>query len=294
MYRFQNSQGRFEISGVGFGGQPGERRTVMIGSLFYPGHTLVRNRKRGSVDTEALEKLIDNMRQAGEITGTPSALMLYAETEEAMVSYLGLMTEMVDLPLFLDSPSREVKLAGVRVAGNRGLADRIVYNTLGVGTSEEELTVLRDSGVSSAVLLAFNPRDVGLKGKIYLLENGGGMMKTGLIEKVREAGINRPLLDMAVMSMDQRAGSALKGITLAKAKWGLPSGCALHNAVESWDLPSLREDKTLFRYVDLASVAIPIMSGADFVMFGPVEYSMRTFHVAAFTDALIEQAVAER
>ncbi|HVO77303.1 MAG TPA: hypothetical protein VMS79_00375, partial [Methanomassiliicoccales archaeon] len=82
---------------------------------------------------------------------------------------------------------------------------------------------------------------------------------------------------------------------LYKARWGLPSGCALHNAVESFaPLAKLQgEDRKIYRYVDVASVVMPMMAGADFVMYGPVEYARRAMHAAAFADEMLAQSVAD-
>ncbi|MDD1766976.1 MAG: hypothetical protein LUQ27_00215 [Methanomassiliicoccales archaeon] len=295
MFRFQNEQQVYTIGGVPFGGQPGARRTVLVGSLFYPGHSVVEDRIKGRVKREALEKMISDHREAMKNTDSPAALMIYAETAESMVSYLDDVSSLSDLPLFLDSPSPEVKLGGAVKAGEIGLGDRIVYNSLNAGSSADELARLRDSKIRSAVLLAFNPRDFGVKGKIYLLEDGGGMLPEGLIDIARKHGIDRPLIDLAVMSVEQNAGSALKALIVAKAKWGLPSGCALHNAVESWRpvLKAKETDKQLFRYVDVSSAVIPIMAGADFVIYGPIEYARRVSLAAAFADELVKQSVSD-
>lgn len=295
MFRFQNEQQVYTIGGVPFGGQPGARRTVLVGSLFYPGHSVVEDRIEGRVKREALEKMISDHREAMENTDSPAALMIYAETAESMVSYLDDVSSLSDLPLFLDSPSPEVKLGGAVKAGEIGLGDRIVYNSLNAGSSADELARLRDSKIRSAVLLAFNPRDFGVKGKIYLLEDGGGMLPEGLIDIARKHGIDRPLIDLAMMSVEQNAGSALKALIVAKAKWGLPSGCALHNAVESWRpvLKAKETDKQLFRYVDVSSAVIPIMAGADFVIYGPIEYARRVSLAAAFADELVKQSVSD-
>ncbi len=292
MFRFQNEQHVFSIGGVSFGGQPGKRRSVLVGSLFYPRHSAVIDRVRGKVDVEKVTSIVAEIESAAEATGTPAALMLYAETPESIASYLDKVSEMTDLPLFIDSPSPDVRLSGARRAVENGLGERAVYNSLSAGSSPDEIRQLGEIGLKAAVLLAFNPRDLGVKGKIYLLDDGGGMMDEGLLALARKNGIEKPLIDLAVMSMDQNAGSALRALVVSKAKWGLPSGCALHNAVESWS-PLLKKDPRLFRYVDVSSIVIPLMAGADFVMYGPAEYARRAFHAAAFADELIAQAVSD-
>ncbi|MDD1743275.1 MAG: hypothetical protein LUO85_01460 [Methanomassiliicoccales archaeon] len=292
MFRFQCEQQTFEIGKIRFGGQPGKRRTVMVGSLFYPRHSLVEDRRSGRVDTAACEKVITNLHKASEETSCPAGLMIYAETKEAMSSYLERVAELTDLPLFIDSPIAEVRLSGAIRAGEMGIGSRVVYNTLSAGSTAEELGGLRDSGIEAAVLLAFNPRDLATKGKIYMLEDGGGLLESGLIDLAKTYGVKKPLLDMAVMAAEQNAGAALRALFVAKAKWGYPSGCALHNAVESWP-PTLKlqgDDRKLFRYIDVASAIMPVMVGADFVIYGPVEYARRVFHAAAFADEMMFEA----
>ncbi|MDH7508888.1 MAG: tetrahydromethanopterin S-methyltransferase subunit H [Methanomassiliicoccales archaeon] len=295
MFRFQNTQHIFEIGGIPFGGQPGIRRTVMIGSLFYPGHSIVEDRAHGKVDVDRLEEIINGLEDTIDETKTPAALMIYGETAESIVSYLNIISDRSSLPLFIDSPSPEVKLAGAKSATEMGLAERLVYNTLSVGTSKQEFEMVSQIGIKAAVLLAFNPRNFGVKGKIYLLENGDGMLEDGLIELARRHGIEKPLIDVAVMSMDQSAGSALRALIVSKAKWGIPTGCALHNVVESWSmLVRLKEkDARIYRHVDIASAAIPIMASADFVMYGPIEYARTVFPIAALADELVRQATSD-
>ena len=295
MLKFTNKQAVFRIAGVDFGGQPGKRRTVMVGSIFYPRHSVVEDRIEGKVRPGAVERLIGDMARASDETGCPTALMVFAETERCMRSHLEKVADAFKGPLFIDSPSAEVRIAGLVGAKEMGIHQRVIYNTINAGVAEKELQALRDNGVRSAVLLAFNPGDIQAKGKIYLLENGGGILPQGMVELAQSYGIDRPLLDMAVMASEQGAGSALRGIMIAKAKWGLPCGCAMHNAVESHPpLTKLQgEDRKLFRYVDVAASTMPVMAGADYVMYGPIEFARRTFHAVAFADQLMAQAASE-
>ena len=295
MMRFHNEQKEFTISKVKFGGQPGTRRTVMVGSLCYPRHSIVEDRISGICKPGSMKNLMEAMNGAAIETGTPGAVMLYAETAQAMEAYLRGVVDLTTFPLFLDSPSSEVRLAGCRAAMEMGIGDRIVYNSLSAGATTSELEGIKDSRIKAAVLLAFNPKDIQTKGKIYLLEDGGGILPDGLIELAKQSGISNPLLDTAVMAADQNAGASLRTILVAKAKWGFPCGCALHNAVESYQpLSRLEgEDRKIYRYVDVASVVMPMMAGADFVMYGPIEYSRRAFHAAGFADEMLKQSVSD-
>jgi tetrahydromethanopterin S-methyltransferase subunit H len=295
MMKFLNEQKVFRISGIDLGGQPGRRRTVMIGSIGYPRHSIVEDRVEGRCRPGAFEKCVEGFNAAALETHTPSALMLFAETPQAIRAHLQKAASLTSVPLLLDSPSAEVRLAGVRSAEEMGIGDRVIYNSIHAGTTIEELGQIQDAKVKSAVLLAFNPGDIGLKGKIYLLEDGGGLLAMGMIDMAKKYGITMPILDTAVMTSDQMAGSALRAIVIAKAKWGLPTGCAMHNAVDSYiQKAGLKEDdKPLYRYVDVSSATLPISAGADYVMYGPIEYSRRVFHAGAFADEMMSQAVLD-
>lgn len=265
----------------------------MVGSLFYPRHSLVLDRVKGEVDLKRLTHLIQELDAARNATCTPMALMVYAETQEAMRQEVRLLADLTQLPLFIDSPSWQVRLEGINAAEESGISDRVIYNTINAGTGKEELEGIRQAGVRNAVVLAFHPADLGVKGKIYLLEDGGGMLPEGLIQMANGAGVSNVLLDMAVLAAEQNAGSALRALIVAKSKWGLPCGCALHNAVESYQPLTHANDPKLYRHVDTAACTMPIMAGADFVMFGPAEASRRALYAAAFADDMICQAVAD-
>ncbi|MGE4274538.1 MAG: hypothetical protein AB7E27_00575 [Candidatus Methanomethylophilaceae archaeon] len=295
MFKFQTLQRTFCISGTDFGAQPGKGRTVMVASLFYPGHGLVTDRHAGQVKLDQLRQKVSRCEEIGKELGQPVAYMLYSETETAARSYLEVMAELSSAPLFLESPRAEVKRAGMAAGAEMGISERLVYNSLNAGSSEEEWRSLAENEVDASVILAFNPSDISTKGRIYLLDDGGDLLKEGLLQKAERHGIKRPLIDTAATGFDQMAGSSLRSILVAKAKWGLPCGCALHNSVETWgpfqDMDD--EKRKLFRYVDLAAVTLPIASGADFVMYGPVEFAERALHVAAFTNGMMSQSASE-
>ncbi len=291
MFKFQTVQREVLIGGVKFGGQPGRRRTVLVGSLFYPRHTVVRDPQKGLLDEGRMSERLDRYLSVADSCQCPSALMLYAESCEAARRYLEAVCDRVPGPLFLDSGSAEVRLAFLRQAEEMGLLDRVIYNTINAGLSPEETEALRSSPPRNAVVLAFNPRGDDVKGRIYMLESGDELLPQGLVETAEGLDIKNLLLDVAVTSPQQNAGSALRAIMVAKAKWGLPTGCALHNAVECLDLGGTDDPKEARRHVDSSAVAVSMMAGADYVVYGPLEYAKRTMPVATFTDLMLSQSV---
>lgn len=293
MYKFQTEQRAMSIGGVSVGGQPGKRRTMLVGSLFYPRHSVVLDPRRGELDHRKLNERLEAYLATISNCGCPSGLMLYAESCEAARAYLEAICDKVPGPLFADSGSAEVRLAFLRGAQEMGLLDRLVYNTINAGLSEQEMEALRACPPMNAVVLAFNPRGDDVKGRIYMLDSGDDLIPQGLVPAAEELGIRNLLIDTAVTSPDLSAGSALRAILVAKAKWGLPTGCALHNAVECLRLEGMEDPKEARRSVDASAVAISIMSGADYVVYGPMEYAKRAMPVAAFSDRMMEQAARD-
>ncbi len=293
MYKFQTTQVELTIGGVRIGGQPGRRRTMLVGSLFYPRHSVVLDHRKGFLDHAKLEDRLNSYLATMGSCGCPSGLMIYAESGEAARAYLEAVCDKVPGPLFADSGSAEVRISFLRCAEEMGILDRLVYNTINAGLSEEETAALRACPPVNAVVLAFNPRGDDVKGRIYMLETGDDLIPEGLVPAAEGLGIRNLLIDTAVTSPDLSAGSALRSILVAKAKWGLPTGCALHNAVECLRLEGLEEPKEARRSVDASAVAISIMAGADYVVYGPMEYARRAMPVASFADTMMEQAARD-
>lgn len=293
MYRFQMEQRVLSVGDVRVGGQPGKKRTMLVGSLFYPRHSVVLDPRRGTLDHARLTDRLDRYLEAVRACACPSALMLYAESEEATRPYLEAVCDRVTGPLFADAGTFQVRSAFLMNAEEMGLLDRVVYNTINAGLSVEETEALRACPPVNAVVLAFNPRGDDVKGRIYMLENGDDIAPQGLISVAEELGIKNILIDTAATSPELSAGSALRAILVAKAKWGLPTGCALHNAVECLDLHGTPDPEEARRSVDSSAVAISILAGADYVAYGPFEYAKRALPVAAFADRMMEQAARD-
>lgn len=290
MFKFQTVQREICIGGVNVGGQPGQRRVLMVGSLFYPRHTVVLDPRKGLLDKAKLTERLDNYLKVTNDCQCPSALMLYAESEDSSHKYLEAVCDRVPGPLFVDSGTAEVRLSFIKHAEEMGVLDRVIYNTINAGISSEEMEALKAMPPTNAVVLAFNPRGDDVKGRIYMLETGDELVSQGLVDIAQELGIKNLLLDMAVTSPELSAGSALRAIMVAKAKWGLPTGCALHNAVECLDLRNMTDPQEARRHVDSSAVAVSMMAGADYVVYGPLEYAKRTMPVASFVDLMLEQS----
>jgi tetrahydromethanopterin S-methyltransferase subunit H len=280
------------VAGVRFGGQPGEHPTCCAGTIFYHGHKIVEDEEKGIFDRERAEGLVKRQAELSSITGNPSVLHIYARTLEAFERYLSWSEQIWEGPLIIDSAQPAARMGMAGLVSELGYADKVIYNSLSLATGEEELLALRGSELDSAILLAYNPMDSSVDGCLAALETGGGLKDRGLISLARDLGMTNLLLDPGALPVGSGAGSALRFSVVAKAKLGLPTGSGIHNAVSAW--PWLKDkEREINRCCDAAACSMQILSGGDFILYGPIENAEFIFPVAAMADIMVAEAVKD-
>jgi len=262
MLKFGTQQKVFEIGKVKVGGQPGENPTVLIGSIFYHGHKVVADEKTGKLHKEEAERLIKLQEEFSDKTGNPCMLDVVGSTEEAMERFISFVADVTEAPFLIDSPSVEVKVAGVKYASEVGLEKRVVYNSLILESKPEEFEVLKGSGVESAILLAYERGVMTSKARVKALKE--------LLPKAEEAGITKPLLDTFVIDIPSLS-IACRAMLDLKRHLGLPCGCGAHNAISTWAGFKKRMGAEAIKPCTVTVNVAPIVLGADFVLYGPIE-----------------------
>lgn len=280
-------QKQFNVGGVVVGGQM-VNPAVLVGTIFYGKESLFRG-SGGGFDGERAAFLIQRQEDLSRETGIPCMVDVYADSVDVVRERIDFVCDVFDGPFLIDSTEASVRLAGLSFAEEAGLADRVVYNSINAGSGPDELEAIKSSSVSSALLLAFNPLSSALEGKMRMLEDGGGSLTKGLIEVSVECGIKKPLVDTGITPLGEGASSAVRALTAVKARFGLPVGCGIHNAVISWRWPG---DKNRL-FADAASNVLARVVGADFILYGPIERAEKVFSSVAFAECLIGEACEE-
>jgi tetrahydromethanopterin S-methyltransferase subunit H len=282
VFKFETPQQIFEIGGIRIGGQPGELPATLIGSIFYEGHKIVEDPKKGIFDRARAEELVGKQDELSELTGNPCMVDVVCTTIEAARSYIVFVSEATEAPILLDAYPK-VRLEALEYVAEIGLTDRIVYNSI-YAPSESEVDVIRDSKVEAAILLAYNVRDRTTEGVLSLLRGAAG--KPGLIEVSERAGITKPLVDTTIFTYIPSIGIGARACLRVKEELGLPAGGAPGNATAIWEQP---EDwgpvAAKINYV--APQMVPIALGADFLLYGVIEAAPWMFPASAAVDAMI-------
>lgn len=289
MLRFERDQKVYDIRGVKVGGQPGEYPTVLIGTIFYEGQKIVKDKNKGIFDRDAAEELIKRQEELSDKTGNPHMLDIVVASTDAISKYLSFVTEITDVPLLLDAWPSKVRIQALEYVDEAGLSDRIVNNSIWFASGEDEIEALKRSSVKASVILAYNPKDLWARGPISVLK--GTSEEKGLLEKAEESGIEKKIVDTAVLHMPH-VGISSKAIYDVKREFGLPAGCSPANATTTWK--KLKEfGPEAFKACDASAQTLAIAYCSDFLLYGPIESASWIFPACGAIDAMIATVTRE-
>jgi tetrahydromethanopterin S-methyltransferase subunit H len=262
MLKFKREQKIFEVGKVKVGGQPGENPTVLVGSIFYHGQKIVQDEKKGEVNKEKAEALIKLQEEFSDKTGNPCMLDVVGSTEEAMRRFIEFVGDVTDMPFLVDSSSVKVKVAGIKYVREIGLEKRVVYNSLTPDSKQEEFEALKENKVESAIILAYKKGVMTSKARIEAIQE--------VLPKAEEAGITKPLLDTFVLDIPSLS-LACRAMLNLKGELGFPCGCGAHNAISTWIGLKERMGTQAVKSCAVTVNVVPIVLGADFILYGPIE-----------------------
>lgn len=280
MWKFNSEQKKFNISGVNFGGTPNERPMVMVGSIFYSKHKVVKNIANGEFDKKETEKQINLQQEMSDKTGLPCALDVIASTTKSMEKFLQFASEVSEAPIFMDGSTYDIRLAGLDLVSEWGLQDRIIYNSITPDFKQVELEKIRDTKIESCVILAYNSTVFSSSGRISAFKK--------LLPKIEEYGITKPVLDSCVIDVPS-LGSACRTILEIKNELGLPIGNGSHNAISTWRGLEKKFGAEAKKPSIATAASVTAAVGGDFCLYGPLHTAPYVFPTVAMVNAAQEQ-----
>jgi tetrahydromethanopterin S-methyltransferase subunit H len=286
MWQFRSEQKKYQIGKVSVGGILGENPTVLVGSIFYhKQRTLGFQEETGEFNRNEAEKLIRTQEEFSEKTGLPCMLDVVLPSTKWVSRLLDFVTSVTDAPIFLDAPSAEVRGAGLDYAKQAGILHNCVYNSLNPESKNIEYERIQETGLRSAVLLAFSMKNMTAAGRIEAINQ--------IIPKALEKGIEKILIDTCVLD-PPTLGSAFKATFDIKNELGYPTGCGAHNAIGTWK--GLKSKMGLQAVKPCAAVAdaLTIAAGADWILYGPIEDAPYVFPAVAMVNTAFAQLLIEK
>jgi len=187
-------------------------------------------------------------------------------TEEAFTRYIDFVADITDAPFLIDAFSaRALRVSAVKHAIEIGLADRLIYDPTQKDAKDEEIEAIKNLGIKTAVLLAYDPQDENSSGRLNTLKE--------LLPLSERAGIDKAFFDTVMPAFGIGIGAATRAIYSIKDEYGDRGAVGTHTAklteTCSWVKDDLSEE--VCRACDASQNAIMPILGADWIMFGPVE-----------------------
>ena len=284
MFKFKKEQKIFEIAGVKIGGQPGQLPTVMIGSIFYYKDKIVKDEKTGAFDKEKAEELLKAEEEISIKTGNPRIVDVCASWPQSFEKFIEFVANVVDGPFTIDGTTAKVKIAGAKYLEETGLSKRVIYNSITPDIKEAEISSIKEAKIKSAILLVLNSTNPTIDGRLDVIDK--------LLEKAKRAGVENTLIDTTVMDVPD-PGPAGKTVFLVKERYGLPAGCGAHNAVDIWHKRKKLDPETHLTSSVVANI-LPIIMGANFMLYGPIENASKIYAPTAVADAYIAYSMMQK
>lgn len=283
MFQFSTKQKICEIGDIKVGGQPGEYPTVVIPSIFQKGDKVFEGAKRKEGFNERrAEKLLRTTDKLSKDTGVPCMADIVANTGEEFKRYIDFVTSVTDMPFCIDAWVMKPKLEGASYCAERGLLDRMFYNSLTIWEKELETEIkeIADIGVKHVLLVAFDQEDQMPTGRIT-----GTQKILDAIEKTG-AQFNSILIDTSAMNAPAVAFCSVAN-RLIKEKWGFPCVSAPSNGSYMWKAARERWGFNGWAGADAALEGLAAIMYHDMVFSGPIAGSPRIFPAIAMANAFI-------
>jgi tetrahydromethanopterin S-methyltransferase subunit H len=282
MFKFDKEQKICEIGGVKFGGQPGEYPTVICSSIFQTGDKVFTAKRKEGFDEKRAEELLKAQEKLTTETGIPGMADIVANSGKEFERFIDFLVSVSDMPFCIDAWVLKPKLAGAAYCAEKGLLDRMFYNSITVWEKdlETEIREISQMGIKHVLLVAFDQEDQMPSGRIT-----GTQRLLDVIEKAG-AEFESIFVDTSVMN---GPATAFCGIAnrMIKEKWGFPAASAPSNGSYMWNQARELWGFKGWSAADAALEALSAFMYHDMIFSGPMAGASRIFPAVAMADAFL-------
>ena len=287
MFRFSTEQKICDVGGIKFGGQPGEFPTVIVPSIFQKGDRVFEGKKRKEgFDEKRAQEMLQTAERLSNETGVPCMADIVANSGDEFRTYIDFVTSVSDMPFCIDAWVMGPKLEGAAYCAEKGLLDRMFYNSLTVWEKEieKEIKEISEIGVKHVLLVAFDPEDQMPSGRVTGTQR--------LLDAIEKAGaeFESIFVDTSVMNGPATAFCSISN-KLIKEKWGFPCASAPSNGSYMWKAAKEMWGFKGWAGADAALEALAAVMYHDMIFSGPMAGSERIFPAVAMADAFLATLV---
>lgn len=274
-----------KIGSTRVGGNGNQVPTVLIGSIFYMRHKIVKDEETGTIDEIAAGNLVESCLELVQNLGVGFMLDVIGTTSKALVKYVRFLRSISSTPVLINSTSSDVRIAAARELASAGLLDNVVYNSINPFNSADEIQSLADLPIHTAVVQAYNPKSKKAEGPLKSLV--GFRDRIGLLDQVSQAGITQIMVDIPMLDLSS-VGMIPSSAKIIHDSLSVPVGTAPANATftNEWLKDRTRVSLEQFRMLNAVVNAYLAGNGCNFLFFGPIEGAPSIFPACALIDAV--------
>ncbi len=275
----------FQIGNVKVGGSNNQIPSVLIGSIFYMRHKIVKDEQTGEFDELKAAELIRNCDRLSGQLGVGFMLDVVGTTPRALIKYIKFIRKITAAPVLINSTLPETRIAALQELAGAGLLKNVVYNSINAFSTEEEIDVLAELPVEAAVVQAYNPKSKKPDGPLKALQ--GNAKKEGMLSVAQKCGIDKIMVDIPTLDMSS-IGLVSHSAKIIKEILNVPVGTAPSNATytSTWLRDRSQTSIEQFRAVDATVNAYLVANSCNFLFFGPIEGASWVFPACATVDAV--------
>ncbi len=281
MLRVDTEQKICDVGGIKFGGQPGEYPTVVVPSIFQKGDRIFEGAKRKEgFNEKKAEEIIKNAEKISAEAGVPIMADIVANTGKEFEVFIDFFTSVSDMPFCIDAWVMKPKLAAARYCADKGLLDRMFYNSITVWEEdlETEIKTISELGIKHVLLVAYDMADEMPSGRVAGTER--------LLDAIDAAGASFESMFVDSSNMNGPAGAFCSiANRMIKEKWGLPTSSAPSNGSYMW---KAARDMWGFKGWSGADASLEGLSAClyhDMIFSGPMAGSDRVIPAVAMANA---------
>ena len=283
MFKIDTPQKVCDVGGVKFGGQPGEYPMVMVSSIFQKGDRVFEGAKRKEgFNEKRAEELLKTQEKMTEETGVPGMADIVANTGAEFKTFIDFVSDVSSMPFCIDAWVMKPKLEGAAYCAEKGLLDRMFYNSLTVWEQdlETEIKEIADIGVKHVLLVAFDQEDQSSRGRLK-----GAQKLLDAIDKVG-AKFESIFVDTSVMGPAAVAFCS-QANRLVKEKWGFPAASAPSNGIYMWKEAREKWGFKAWAGADAALEGLAACLYHDMSFSGPMAAAERLFPAVGLAEAYL-------
>jgi tetrahydromethanopterin S-methyltransferase subunit H len=272
MFKFPKELKSAEIGNVKVGAS---NPMLLIGTVLYREEKKIRTSE--GIDFDEVRKQIDAAIALKEKTGFNFLVDVFFDKEDDFEKIINFLNGF-EIPFSIDSEDWETRIKILKHCKETGISKNVLYNSINYGMNENERDEIKELRPENAILLAYNPLDNSVKGKVDYIKNK-------LLPFSQVSRIKNILIDSGVVPIGAGSLNSIKTVIALKAELGYPAGSGIHNIASEW-VHNL--DKPVREICDSSLCACQALLGADFMLYGPIESSWRVFPVVKMISEILK------